>query len=162
MGHFDGRLKQALRDAVEKVKDRAFYECLTAHGFYDVADQDNGLKDWQRASVPSYNQKRMSALASAIADMFMDILGNDEYGVLSVAMEEIVNKLDLRASMTAGEVDSLGGVVGGLTGGASEAARQAMSSAIAAAMGGNKFDPDVIPPISLGLSGLPFSISNCY
>jgi hypothetical protein len=104
----------------------------------------------------------MSALASAIADMFMDILGNDEYGVLTVALEEIVNKIDLRASMTAGEMDLLGGVLGGFTGGTSEAARQAMSSAIAAAMGGNKFDPDVIPPISLGLSGLPFSIANCY
>ena len=162
MGHFDGRLKRAVNDAVDRVKENAFYECLTSHGFYDVADGNNGLKDWQRASVPEYNQHRMSALADAIADMIKDILANDEYGILSVAMEEIVNKLDLRASMTAGEVDSLGGALGGLTGGASEAARQAMSAAIAAAMGGNKFDPDVIPPISLGLSGLPFSISNCY
>ena len=162
MGHFDGRLFQALTDAVGKAKDKAFYECLKSNGFYDVADQDNKLTDWQRASVPEYNQHRMSAFANAIADMFMDILGNNEYGVLTVALEDIVNKLDLRASMTAGEVDTIGGALGGLTGGASETARQAMSSAIAAAMGGNKFDPDVLPPISLGLSGLPFSIANCY
>ena len=162
MGHFEGRLKQAITNAVDKVKDRAFYECLTDHGFYDVADPDNGLKDWQRASVPEYNQHRMTALAEAIADMFMDILGNDEYGILTTTMEDIVSKLDLRASMTAGEMDAVGGALGVLTGGASETARQAMSSAIAAAMGGNKFDPDVIPPISLGLSGLPFSIANCY
>lgn len=162
MGHFDGRLKQALRNAVDKVKDKAFYNCLASHGFYDVADTDNSLSDWERASVPDYNQHKMSELAEAIADMFMEILGNDEYGVLSVALDEIIRKLDLRASMTASEMDVVGGALGGLTGGASEAARQSISAAVAAASGGNKFDPDVIPPISLGLSGLPFSISNCY
>lgn len=162
MGHFDGRLRQALEDAVAKVKEQSFYDCLKAHGFFNVSDPDNGLSDWQRASVPDYNQSRMSALADAIADMFLDILGNDEYGVLTVALENIINKLDLRASMTAGEMDTVGATLGGLTGGASESARQAMSGAIAAAMQGNKFDPDVIPPISLGISGLPFSIANCY
>lgn len=162
MGHFDGRLKEAITNAVEKVKEKAFYECLKAHGFYDVADPDNGLKDWERASVPDYNQNRMTALAEAIADMFADILGNDEYGIMSVAMEGIVNKLDLRSSMTASEMDVVGGALGGLTFGASESARQSISSAVAAAMGGNKFDPDVIPPISFGLSGLPFSLSNIY
>lgn len=162
MGHFDGRLKQALEDAVYKVKERSFYDCLKSHGFFDVADPDNGLRDWQKASVPEYNQRRMSALAESIADMFMDILGNDEYGVLTVVLEGIVNKLDLRASMTAGEMDSIGSVLGGLTSGASESARQAMSGAIAAAMRGFKFDPDVLPPITIGISGLPFSIANCY
>lgn len=162
MGHFDGRLKHALEDAVSKVKEQSFYDCLKSHGFYNVSDPDNGLKDWQKASVPEYNQNKMSALADAIADMFMDILGNDEYGVLTVALENIINKLDLRASMTAGEMDTIGAALGGLTGGASESARQAMSGAIAAAMQGNKFDPDVLPPITLGLSGLPFSIANCY
>lgn len=162
MGHFDGRLKQALEDAVSKVKEQSFYDCLKAHGFYNVSDPDNGLRDWQKASVPDYNQNRMSALADAIADMFMDILGNDEYGVLTVALDNIINKLDLRASMTAGEMDTVGATLGGLTGGASESARQAMSGAIAAAMQGNKFDPDVLPPITLGISGLPFSIANCY
>lgn len=162
MGHFDGRLRKALEDAVSKVKEQAFYDCLKAHGFYNVSDPDNGLKDWQRASVPEYNQNKMSALAEAIADMFLDILGNEEYGVLTVALENIINKLDLRASMTAGEMDTIGAALGGLTGGASESARQAMSGAIAAAMQGNKFDPDVLPPISLGISGLPFSIANCY
>jgi hypothetical protein len=54
----------------------------------------------------------MRALANAIADMFMDILGNDEYGVLTVALENIINKLDLRASMTAGEMDTVGATLG--------------------------------------------------
>lgn len=162
MGHFEGRLKEAVRKAVDKAKNKAFYECLKSHGFYDVADPDNFLKDWQRASVPEYNQHRFTALSEAIADMFMDILANDEYGILTVALERIITKLDLRASMTASEMDTVGGVLGGLTNGTSEGARQGISAAVAAAMGGNKFDPDVIPPISLGLSGLPFSISNCY
>ena len=162
MGHFDGRLKNAVENAIEHAKDKAFYECLTRHGFYDVADTANGLKDWQRASVPDYNQNRMTSLAEAIAEMIQDVLANDEYGVLTTTMEDIVNKLDMRGSMTASEMDVVGGALGGLTGGTSEAARQAISSAVAAAMKGFKFDPDVIPPISLGLSGLPFSISNIY
>ena len=162
MGHFDGRLKQAVETAVEKAKDKAFYECLTKHGFYDVSDTNNGLKDWERASVPDYNQNRMSALAEAIADMMQDLLANPEYGVLTTAAEDIVKKLDMRGSMTASEMDVVGGVLGGLTGGVSESARQAISAQVAAAMDGFKFDPDVIPPISLGLSGLPFSLSNIY
>lgn len=162
MGHFDGRLKKAVETAIGRAKDKAFYECLTRHGFYDVADPANGLKDWQRASVPDYNQNRMSALAEAIAEMMQDVLANDEYGVLTTAMDDIVGKLDMRGSMTASEMDVVGGALGGITGGASETARQAMSAQVAAAMGGFKFDPDVIPPISLGLSGLPFSISNIY
>lgn len=162
MGHFDGRLKRAIENAVSKAKEQSFYDCLKAHGFYNVSDPDNGLKDWQKASVPECNRNKMSALADAIADMFMDLLGNDEYGVLTVALENIINKIDLRASMTAGEMDTIGSALGGLTNGASEAARQAMSGAIAAAMQSNKFDPDVLPPITLGISGLPFSIANCY
>lgn len=162
MGHFDGRLKDAVDRAVEKAKDRAFYDCLTAHGFYDVADPNNGLKDWERASVPERNQARMTALAESIADMIQDVLANPEYGILTTTLEEIIGKLDMRGSMTASEMDVVGGVLGGLTGGSSEAARQAISAQVAAASGGFKFDPDVIPPISLGLSGLPFSISNCY
>lgn len=162
MGHFDGRLKGAVENAIVHAKDKAFYECLTRHGFYDVADTANGLTDWQRASVPEYNQNRMTALAEAIADMIQDVLANEEYGILTTTMDDIVNKIDMRGSMTASEMDVVGGALGGLTGGTSEAARQAMSAQVAAAMGGFKFDPDVIPPISLGLSGLPFSISNIY
>lgn len=162
MGHFDGRLKQAVETAVGKAKDKAFYECLTKHGFYDVSDTNNGLKDWERASVPDYNQNRMSALAESIADMVQDVLANPEYGILTTALEDIINKLDMRGSMTASEMDVVGGALGGLTGGVSESARQAISAQVAAAMNGFKFDPDVIPPISLGLSGLPFSLSNIY
>jgi hypothetical protein len=164
MGHFDGRLKEAIRTAASKARgqDGAFYDILKTYNFFDVADTDNSLTDWQRAGVPEANQHRMSALCSAVTDMFVDFLGNDNYGVMTTVLEDIIAKLDQRGAQTAGEVDVIGGVIGGLTGGASESARQAMSSAIAAAMEGNKFDPDVIPPISIGLNGLPISIANYY
>ena len=164
MGHFNGRLKEAIQAAAEKARGQegSFYDILKFYKFFDVADTDNGLTDWQRAGVPEANQHRMSAFCSAFADMIEDFLANDEYGVLTTAMEDIVNKLDQRGAQTAGEMDVIGGVVGGLTGGASESARQSLSSAIAAAMQGNKFDPDVLPPISIGLNGLPISLSNYY
>ena len=164
MGHFNGRLKDAIKTAAEKARgqDGAFYNILKTYKFYDVADTDNGLTDWQRAGVPEANQHRMSALCNAVADMFVDFLSNDEYGVMTTSLEGIITKLDQRAAQTAGEMDVVGGALGGLTGGASESARQALSSAIAAAMAGNKFDPDVLPPITIGLNGLPISLANYY
>lgn len=164
MGHFNGRLKDAIENAAEKVRggEGAFYDILKSYKFYDVADTDNQLTDWQRAGVRAENQHRMSDLSSAIADMFVDFLANEEYGVMSTVLEDIIGKLDQRAAQTAGEMDAVGGALGGLTGGASESARQALSSAIAAAMQGNKFDPDILPPITIGLNGLPISLANYY
>lgn len=164
MGHFTGRLKNAIADATASAKETSgkFYSILNGYGFYDVDDANNGLLDWQRAAVPTYNQKRISALGNAVADMINDFLGNEEYGVMTTVLEDIIEKLDNRAAMTAGEMDAVGGAVGGLTAGASESARQGLSNAIAAAMQGNKFDPDVIPPISIGINGLPISIANLY
>ena len=162
MGHFTGSIKEAIDTATEESRKHAFYECLKRHGFYDVADEENNLKDWQRASVPEYNQRRMSALAAAIADMFEYYLGSNDCGVLTGCVQNAIDKVDQRAAMTAGEMDTIGGVLGGLTGGTSEAARQSISSAIAAAMGGFKFDPQVLPPICIGFNGLPISLSNIY
>ena len=164
MGHFDGRLKEAIETAAEKARgtEGAFYDILKTYKFFDIADADNGLTDWQKAGVPEANQHRMSALCNAVADMFVDFLSNDEYGVMTTVLDDIINKLDQRAAQTAGEMDAVGSALGGLTGGASESARQALSSAIAAAMQGNKFDPDILPPISIGLNGLPISLANYY
>ena len=164
MGHFNGRLKEAIRTAADRVRggNGAFYDILKSYKFYDVADTDNQLTDWQRAGVREENQHRMSDLSNAIADMFVDFLSNDEYGVMSTVLEDIIGKLDQRGAQTAGEMDAVGGVLGGLTGGASESARQSLSSAIAAAMQGNKFDPDILPPITIGLNGLPISLANYY
>lgn len=164
MGHFDGRLEQAVQDAASRTRGKkgAFYSILKNYKFYDIDDPDNGLLDWQKAGVPDANKQRMSSLCSAVTDMFVDFLSNSEYGVMTTVLQDIINKLDQRAAQTAGEVDALGSALGGLTSGASESARQALSSAIAAAMQGNKFDPDILPPISIGLNGLPISISNYY
>ena len=164
MGHFTGRLKEAIQTAAERTRGRdgAFYDIIKSYRFFDVGDTDNGLSDWQRAGVPEANQYRISALCSAFADMMVDFLANDEYGVMSTVLDNIIDKLDQRAAQTAGEMDIVGGVLGGITSGSSEASRQAMSSAIAAAMQGNKFDPDVIPPIAIGLNGLPISLANYY
>ncbi len=164
MGHFDGRLGEAIKNAAERVRgsEGAFYDILKSYKFYDVADTDNQLTDWQRAGVREENQHRMTDLSNAIADMFVDFLSNKEYGVMATVLEDIIGKLDQRAAQTAGEMDAVGGALGGLTGGASESARQALSSAIAAAMQGNKFDPDILPPITIGLNGLPISLANYY
>lgn len=164
MGHFDGRLARAVQTAAEHTrgKEGAFYSILNNYNFYDIDDPNNGLTDWQRAGVPEANQRRMSALCNAITDMFVDFLSNDDYGVMTTVLSDVINKLDQRGAQTAGEMDAVGGILGGLTGGASEAARQALSAAIAAAMNGNKFDPDILPPISIGINGLPVSIANFY
>lgn len=163
-GHFSGRIKGMIDKATEEVKGKTkeFYSIMKRHGFYDVDDPDNKLADWQRAAVPEYNQHRMSDLCDAIAEMLADYLGNQEYGVLAPGLEGIVNKLDQRAAMTAAEVDTVGAAVGGFTGGASEATRQALSNLVASVMGGCKFDPDVVPPISIGFNGLPISFANAF
>lgn len=75
-GHYTGELKTAIDDAAAQTKDRegSFYSILNKHGFYDIDDESNGLTPWQRDSVPDYNKRRMSALASAISDMIQDFL----------------------------------------------------------------------------------------
>ena len=163
-GHFSGRIDSAINNANEKTtgKDGSFYSILNSYGFYDISDEKNELTPWQRAQVPQYNQNRMSDLSSAVSDMLTDFLSNSDYGVLTQTVQDIVDKLDARAAMTQGEMDAVGGALGTITQGTSEASRQGMSGLIASMMGTNKFDPDLIPPISIGFSGLPVSISNCF
>lgn len=163
-GHYAGKLKRFIDDAVSQAKgtDGRLYKIMNSHGFYDVADEDNGLTDWQRASVPDYNQHRISDLCDAIAEMFGDMLGNDEYGILYPNTDTIIGKLDLSTTKNAAEMNVFGGVLGGLTGGASETARQAMGNLTAILMGGFAFDPDILPPIALNLPGLPLSLANAY
>ena len=163
-GHFSGRIDSAINNANEKTtgKDGSFYSILNSYGFYDISDEKNELTPWQRAQVPQYNQNRMSDLSSAVSDMLTDFLSNSDYGVLTQTVQDIVDKLDARAAMTQGEMDAVGRALGTITQGTSEASRQGMSGLIASMMGTNKFDPDLIPPISIGFSGLPVSISNCF
>ena len=163
-GHFAGRINKFVEDAVDRAKgtEGQLYKIMNAHGFYDVADENNGLTDWQRASVPSYNQHRISDLCNAIAEMFGDMLGNEEYGILYPKMDDIVGKLDLNATKTASEMNVVRGALGALTGGASESAMQAMGQLTAVLMGGFAFDPDILPPIALNIPGLPLTFANAY
>jgi hypothetical protein len=151
-------------NATEKAKGTSgkFYEIMTKHGFFDIADESNNLTAWQRAGVPEYNQHRISDLCDAIAEMLQDYLSNEEYGVLCPGVEGIVNKLDQRGAMSAAELDGIGAALGGLTGGAAEATRQSLSNLVASIQGGCKFDPEVVPPICIGFSGLPISFANAF
>lgn len=163
-GHFAGKLKKAVDEAVEKAKgkDGQFYKIMNAHGFYDVDDENNGLTDWQRAQVPDYNQHRISDMCNALAEIFGDMLGNDEYGVIYPKLDEIIGTLDINATKTASEMNVVGGALGGLTGGASESARQAMGQLTAILMGGFAFDPNILPPISFNFPGLPVDFASAF
>lgn len=163
-GHFAGKIKKFVDDAVSNAKgtDGQLYKIMNAHGFYDIADENNGLTDWQRASVPTYNQHRISELCDAIAEMIGDLLGNDQYGILTPNMDDIVGKLDVNATKTASEMNVVSGTLGSLTGGTFEAARQSMGQLTSILMGGFAFDPDILPPISLNLPGLPLTFANAY
>ena len=163
-GHFSGKTKGMIDNATEKAKGTSgkFYEIMTKHGFFDIADESNNLTAWQRAGVPDYNQHRISDLCDAIAEMLQDYLSNEEYGVLCPGIEGIVNKLDQRGAMSAAELDGIGAALGGLTGGAAEATRQSLSNLVASIQGGCKFDPEVVPPICIGFSGLPISFANAF
>ena len=163
-GHYAGKIKKFIDRAVSKAKgtEGQLYKIMNAHGFYDVADENNGLTDWQRASVPEYNQHRISDLCDAIADMIGDMLSNDEYGILYPQVDDVVGKLDLNATKNAAELNVIGGVIGGLTSGSSETARQAMGQLTAILMGGFAFDPDILPPIALNVPSLPLSVSTSY
>lgn len=163
-GHFSGRTKGMIEKATEKAKGTSgkFYEIMTKHGFFDIADEANNLTAWQRAGVPEYNQHRISDLCNALAEILQDYLSNDEYGVLCPGVEGIINKLDQRGAMSAAELDGIGAALGGLTNGAAEATRQSLSNLVASIQGGCKFDPDVVPPICIGFNGLPISFANAF
>ena len=153
-----------IEKATEKAKGTSgkFYEIMTKHGFFDIADEANNLTAWQRAGVPEYNQHRISDLCNALAEILQDYLSNDEYGVLCPGVEGIINKLDQRGAMSAAELDGIGAALGGLTNGAAEATRQSLSNLVASIQGGCKFDPDVVPPICIGFNGLPISFANAF
>lgn len=164
-GHYSGRLAAAVEKAnkATRGRDGAFYSIINERGFYDVDDENNGLTDEQRAGVPKYNQRRMSALCDAVSDMIADFLSNNDYGVLTNTLEQIVDKLDQRSTMNKGSLDVMNGILAAIPGGQSvKAASMSMEQLLAAVMGGNPFDPDLIPPISLGFPGLPVDISACY
>lgn len=164
-GHYTGQLKTAIDDAASRTSDRegAFYSILNKHGFYDIDDDTNGLTQWQRDMVPEYNHRRMSALATAISEMIQDYLGNDEYGVMTTKLEEIINKLDGFLTCTKAQSDAMKvgmsstGILAPIGGTA-----ESMYTANAAMMGLNPYDIDILPPLLIGIGGLPISIGSCF
>jgi len=164
-GHYTGELKTAIDDAAAQTTDRegAFYSILNKHGFYDIDDESNGLTPWQRDSVPDYNKRRMSALASAISDMIQDFLGNETYGVMTTKLEEIINKLDGFLTCTKSKTDALqAGISASGVFAPVGASAESMYTANAAAMGLNPYDIDILPPLLIGLGGLPISMGSCF
>ena len=164
-GHYTGELKTAIDDAAAQTTDRegAFYSILNKYGFYDIDDENNGLTPWQRDSVPDYNKRRMSALASAISDMIKDFLGNESYGVMTTKLEEIINKLDGFLTCTKSKTDTLqAGISASGVFAPVGASAESMYTANAAAMGINPYDIDILPPLLIGLGGLPISMGSCF
>lgn len=164
-GHYTGELKTAIDDAAERTTARegAFYSILNNHGFYDVDDECNGLTQWQRDMVPEYNQRRMSELASAISEMIQDFLGNEDYGVMTTKLEEIINKLDGFLTCTKAQSDGMKtGMAGSGILAPIAASGESMYTANAAMMGLNPYDIDILPPLLIGIGGLPISLGACF
>lgn len=164
--HYSGRMEKAIRRTHDKSTGRAgqFYSILNKHGFYDVNDSNNGLTKEQREQVPVENQTRMSQLSSAIADMFSYFLSDGEQGIVTNDMQEIVDKLDIRSSANSAQINAIGNGLSalpvpfpGING--SRLMAEAQTTSV---MGSSPFNADLIPPIAIGLDGLPVSIANTF
>lgn len=164
-GHFSGRISSAIDTATSKSTGRAgkFYELFNKYGFYDVDDEKNSLTKEQRLQVPVVNRKRFSQFASAFAEMIQYYLGDSEIGVLSKEVQGIIDKQDARASANAAQLNAVGAGFAAIPGGAAvTSSMKSMESQTTSIMGYSPFDPDLIPPISIGLDGLPSGIANLY
>ena len=159
--HYSGRLQRAVDEVFEKAPDK-FYEIFNTYDFYNVADTKNGLTPEQRDQVPMQNQYRYTQFSLAIATMIRSVLGGDN-GLLSHHVQDIIDKLDAAGAMS---LTQLSGVSSGLSaipgGNAIGASMKALQSQTASAMGINPYHPDLIPPITIGMPGLPAGIGNLY
>lgn len=159
--HYSGRLQSAVESVISKSPVK-FYEFFTNHDFFDVADKNNSLTEEQRNQVPSVNQYRYSQFSTAIADMFEFVLGGDD-GLLSKYVQEIIDKLDTRASMNTAQLNVLGATLTAVPGlDRVQSAMKSAESQTAAAMGSSAYNPDLIPPITLGMPGLPAGVANTF
>ena len=164
--HYSGRMDHAIKRTYESSigRDGAFYSILNSYGFYDVNDPNNGLTKEQREQVPVINQTRMSQLSTAIADMILYFLSDGNNGIVTNDLQEIVDKLDIRASANSAQINAIGNGLGalpvpfpGING-----SRLIAESQTASVMGSSPFNADLIPPIAIGLDGLPVSIANTF
>lgn len=169
--HYSGRLANAIERTMKKSEGREgkFYEIFNKHGFFDVDDENNGLTKEQREQVPVEDQTMFTQFANAISDMFRFALADGEYGILTKDMQNIVDKLDVRSSANNAQLNAIGT---GLTAASSipilaplasiDPSRRIMDAQTTMMMGTNPFNADLIPPIAIGLDGLPVSISNVF
>ena len=159
--HYSGRLQSAVDEVISKSPQK-FYEIFNSHDFFDVADPNNSLTDEQRAQVPDQNQRRFSQFSLAISDMINFVLGGDD-GLLSKYTQEIIDKLDARASMNAAELNVLGASLSAVPALAPvNGAMKSAESQTGAAMGTSAYNPDMIPPITAGMPGLPPGVANAF
>lgn len=159
--HYSGRLQRAVEKVVSEAPE-TFYKIFNKYDYYDVADKNNGLTEEQRNQVPEQNQTRFTQLSYVIADMFDHMLGGDD-GLLSNYTQEIIDKLDARASCNASQLQVLGGALSALPPLAPiNGAMKTAESQTAAAMGTSAYNPDMIPPITLGMPGLPAGVANTF
>ena len=164
-GHFSGRISTAIDTATSKSTGREgkFYEIFNKFGFYDIDDEKNGLTKEQRMQVPEINRKRFSQFSSAFSEMIQYYLGDAEVGVLSKEVQGIVDKMDARAASNAAQLNAIGSGLSAVPGGAAiNASMKAMDAQTTSIMGFSPYDPDLIPPISIGMDGLPSGIANLY
>jgi len=168
--HYSGRLANAIERTMKKAEGREgkFYEIFNKYDFYDVNDENNGLTKEQREQVPVENQTRYTQFANAIADMFRFALADGEYGILTKDLQNIVDKLDTRSSANNAQLNAIGSGLAGTAGtplaplAAIDASRRIMDAQTTMTMGSNPYNADMIPPIAIGLDGLPVSIANVF
>lgn len=168
--HYSGRMDKAIKRTYDasKGRDGQFYSILNKYGFYDVNDPNNGLTKEQREQVPVINQTRMSQLSTAIADMLLYFLSDGEQGVITNDMQDIVDKLDIRGSANSAQINAIGNGISAISQGpltplqSINASRQMAEAQTTSVMGSSPFNADLIPPIAIGLDGLPVSIANTF
>lgn len=168
--HYSGRLTKAIERTLKKAEGREgkFYEIFNSHGYYDVNDENNGLTKEQREQVPVEDQTLFTELSNAIADMLRFVLADGEYGIITKDMQNIVDKLDVRSSANNAQLNAVGSGLAGMAGtplaalAAIDASRRVMDAQTTSVMGTNPFNADLIPPIPIGLDGLPVSIANVF
>jgi len=171
-GHYTGRLKRDMDVLLKKAKGRGgvFYSIFNQYGFYDVSDPNNGLSEAQRQQVPLQNQNRFTQMSNAVADMIMYILADPSIGILTETTQTIIDKLDARGAANASQLSAVGNsfaataavpVIGQYLAGTSGAMKSA-ESITTASMGTNPYDPDLIPPFTIGMPGLPAGVANVF
>ena len=159
--HYSGRLQRAV-DKVLSESPEKFYKIFNKYDYFDVSDPNNGLTEEQRNQVPEQNRTRFTQFSYAISDMLEHVLGGDE-GLLSNYTQEIIDKLDARASANASQLQVLGGALTAIPGLATISSTMKMAeSQTAAAMGTSAYSPDMIPPITIGMPGLPPGVANTF